>query len=155
MYSIFDWKEFELSYLWTLFRWSRNKCTSEETQGLENSIWCPQRHHSSLKCVLKLSGKFHFLVWFYTLFWDCTYICFSSWTLCSGQIAGRKCLKIKKRGHIVEHRNFYSFIQMWTIEWINWRCSLRRPRWSSLWSRQSWSKRMGRSQHHMVQQTTR
>ena len=36
MYSIFDWKEFELSYWQTLFKESRNRCASEETHSLEN-----------------------------------------------------------------------------------------------------------------------
>ena len=42
MYSIFDLKEFELSYWQTLFRESGNRCASEETHGLENSRVVPK-----------------------------------------------------------------------------------------------------------------
>ena len=67
MYSIFDWKEFEL----LLYRWVFLKSTkisdSEEPNALEKApvqfmpLW-------------KLSGKFHFLVWFFTSSWKHTYM---------------------------------------------------------------------------------
>ena len=59
MFRVFDWVEFGLSYLQTLFRGSRNnpEC-SEVNVFLKKHI--PQKDYSSLWCVLKLSGRFHF-----------------------------------------------------------------------------------------------
>ena len=66
MYSIFDWKEFELlSYRWAFFE-SAKVSASEETNGLGKTP-------VQIMPLRKLSGKFHFLVQFYTSNWNRTY----------------------------------------------------------------------------------
>ena len=67
MYTIFDWKEFELlSYRWA-FSESTKISASEETNGLE-------KVPVQIMLLWKLSGKFHFLVRFYTSNWKRTYL---------------------------------------------------------------------------------
>ena len=67
MYSIFNWKGFELSYQQTLFRESGNKCASDETQGLDNSQVVP-------KGVIPGVINSIFLVRVYTIYWEHTYV---------------------------------------------------------------------------------
>ena len=67
MYSIFDWKEFELlSYRW-VFLESTEISASEETNALEKVL-------AQFMPFQKLSGKFHFLVRFCTNNWNSTYV---------------------------------------------------------------------------------
>ena len=51
MYSIFNWKEFELSYRQAFYRESGNNCASEETNGLENSRVVLQASFQLMVCV--------------------------------------------------------------------------------------------------------
>ena len=65
-YSIFDWKEFELlSYRW-VFLESTEISASEEPNASE-------KVPVQFMPLQKLSGKFHFLVQFYTSSWKHTY----------------------------------------------------------------------------------
>ena len=46
-------------------------CLSNQHSGIFQN--CTQRYIYTLRCVLKISGRFHFLVRFYTIEWECTY----------------------------------------------------------------------------------
>ena len=122
MYSIFDWKEFEiLSYRWPFLQSTKISASEEPNAMKKAPVQFLPLHKLSGKVPVqfmpfrKLSGKCHFLIRFCTSNWsEMSVLCV--FFVCAGVYFGTRLMEPKRNRNSVNSGNLVNHLSM---NWIN------------------------------------